>query len=203
MEYYIYISVILILFLGLVVVLVQNKKLNKELNNIRNTSNLNLRSKEIEYLHSDKNKEINTNEIISELKIKHKDETNELKEIHRIALKQEFDEGYIKGVEISKIEVKVTPIRRIKMEGITIWKKELLEIGFSYRLFCNGIPCLEPHEEIIESIYKKELNEEKINLIVAKIENAISKIPNTNLILTESISSFAKKLIEKKSSSSS
>ncbi len=198
MENYIYIIIILILFTGLIVLIVQNKKLSKELSGIKDVNNANLRSKEMAHLTSNKNKEINTNEVISELKIKHKDEINELKEVHRNELKKEFDEGFVKGVEISKIEVRVTPIRRAKMERNMLSKKELLEIGFSYRIFSNGIPCLEPHIEIIESIYKKELNEENVNLIAAKIESAISKIPNTNLILTESISSFANKLIDKK-----
>lgn len=157
----------------------------------------------MQHLTSDKDKEINTHEIISELKIRNKDEINQLKENHRSELKKEYDDGFKKGIEISKIEVRVTPIRRAKMERSMLSKKELLEIGFSYRIFSNGIPCLEPHEEIVESIYKKELNEENVNLIAAKIESAISKIPNTNLILTESISSFANKLIDKKSSDKS
>lgn len=199
MENYIYITAILILFTAVIVLFAQNNKLSKELNGIKDVSNAHLRTKEIEHLTSDKDKEINTSEIISALKIKNKDEINELKEIHRSELKKEFDEGFVKGVEISKIEVRVTPIRRAKIERNMLSKKEVLEIGFSYRLFSNGIPCLEPHVEIVESVYKKELNEENVNLIAAKIESAISKIPNTNLILTESISSFANKLIDKKS----
>ena len=198
MENYIYITLILILFAGLIVLFAQNRKIRKELNGIKDVNNENLRSKEIEHLTSDKAKEINKSEIISELKIKNKDEINELKEMQRTALKNEYDEGFKKGVEISKIEVRVTPIRRAKFERTILSKKELLEIGFSYRIFSNGIPCLEPHVEIVESVYKKELNEENVNLIAAKIESAISKIPNTNLILTESISSFANKLIDKK-----
>lgn len=176
----------------------RNKKLKIELTEFKNLKNNDLISKEIEFLNSSKDKEISYYELITELKIKHKDEINELKESHRIDLKKEFDEGYVKGIEISKIEVKVTPIRKVKVEGSFIGKKEMLDIGFSYRLFSNGIPCLEPHEEIIESIHKKEINEENIKLIAAKIENAISKIPNTNLVLTESIGSFSKKLINKK-----
>lgn len=63
-------------------------------------------------------------------------------------------------------------------------------------MFSNGLPCLEPKDVVVDSISVKELNEEGIINLLEKFNNIIEKIPNSNLIMGETISSFGKGLRE-------
>ena len=37
-------------------------------------------------------------------------------------------------------------------------KTKKISIGYSYRLYVNGIPCLDPHKEWIQTLDVKEIN---------------------------------------------
>lgn len=134
--------------------------------------------------------QLNFQHQISELKEYYSVELNKLKDTHRAELHQEFEKGYSRGAAISKIDVQVTPFKRTVKKGTFINKSESYECGYKYQLFSNGLPCLEPKEVIIDSISIKEINEENVNNLLEKFNNVIDKIPNTNLQLAETLSSF-------------
>lgn len=132
---------------------------------------------------------------IAELKEYYSEELSKLKDTHRAELHQEFEKGYNRGAEISKINVQITPFKRTVKKGTFISKSESYECGYKYQLFSNGLPCLEPKEVIIDSISVKEINEENVNNLLEKFNNVIDKIPNTNLQLAETLNSFKSGLL--------
>lgn len=193
------ISIFLITFL--IISLILNLFLFKDKNNLKLLlSKSQIKSKEAEVDSIQNNNTFNKivqNEL-NQLKINQLSEINALKEKHRSELKTEYDEGIKKGIELSKIEVRVTPIKRLKKEGNIGFRKEIMEVGYSYRLFSNNLPCLDPHDEIIEKVEIKELNEKFIELLNEKFSQILDKIPNPNFVITESIEAFTSKLISKK-----
>lgn len=132
---------------------------------------------------------------IAKLKDYYFEELSKLKDTHRAELHQEFEKGYKRGAEISKINVQITPFKRTVKKGTFISKSESYECGYKYQLFSNGLPCLEPKEVIIDSISVKEINEENVNNLLEKFNNVIDKIPNTNLQLAETLNSFKSGLL--------
>lgn len=192
------ISILLVLFLMISiffnVFLLKDKN---KLNLLISKNQLTTKDVLIDNISNFKKYERNLQEQLNQLKINQLSEINELKEKHRNELKSEFEEGFKKGINISKIEVRVTPIKRIKKEGNFGFKKEVLEIGYSYRLFSNDLPCLDPHDEIIEKIEIKEINEKFVELLNEKFNQIIERIPNSNFVITESIEAFTSKLLKK------
>ncbi len=189
-----------LLILLFIVSIIFNFKLFNDLKKI-DTQNLSINSEnqknQLESISNSKSNEIKYQETINNLKLNQLNEINELKEKHRNELKVEFDEGVKKGIELSKLEVRVTPIKRAKKERSIPFRKEIIEIGYSYRLFSNNLPCLDPHYEILEKIEIKEINEKFIDLVNEKFNQIMDKVPNTNFVLTESIESFTSKLLNK------
>lgn len=142
--------------------------------------------------------QVNFQHQIAELKEYYSAEINKLKDFHRAELHQEFEKGYNRGATISKIDVQITPFKRSVKKGNFISKSESYECGYKYQLFSNGLPCLEPKEVIIDSISVKEINEENVNNLLEKFNNIINKIPNSNLQLAETLSSFKNGLLSLK-----
>lgn len=47
-----------------------------------------------------------------------------------------------------------------------------VEIGYKYQLFVQGLPCFEPHTMVLESTTHKEVDEQMIELLKKKAEQA-------------------------------
>lgn len=169
----------------------------KNSGNLKLSQEKNLKSKEIDSLNISQSNELSFQDKIANMKLQNLQEINDLKDIHRTNLKNEFDLGVKKGIELSKIEVKITPYKNLKKEGNIGFRKEVIEVGYSYRLFSNGFPCLDPHIEIFDKVEVKEINERFIELLSEKFDLVLSKIPNSNIILTENIQNFTTKLLRK------
>lgn len=192
------VSILLVLFLMISIIFnfIQLRDKNN-LNSIISKNQITTKEIEVDNISNNKTYEKKFQEELNQLKINQLSEINELKEKHRNELKFEFDEGIKKGIELSKIEVRVNPIKRIKKEGNIGFRKEILEIGYSYRLFSNNLPCLDPHDEIIEKIEVKEINEKFVELLNDKFNQIMERIPNSNFVITESIEAFTSKLLKK------
>ena len=67
-----------------------------------------------------------------------------------------------------------------------------------YIIFINGLPFPNSHIEIIETISRKEISEERISEILNKISELTNLIPNANIQLIGSLSEFGKKLLNQK-----
>ena len=192
---------VLICILLLIISISFNVKLiidKKKAELIYSDKNLEIREREIKNISLSNSNEIVYQENLNQISINNLKEINDLKEKHRNDLKNEYDEGIKKGIELSKIEVRVTPIKRLKKQGNIGFRKEVIEIGYSYRLFSNNFPCLDPHDEIIERVEISEINEKFVDLLNEKFNQILDKIPNSNFILTETIESFSSKLLKKK-----
>lgn len=174
---FIYIIVALLILTVIVLIIMINKL------------NIKLKSK-------NENDQLKVQTQITEIKAKFTDEINDLKDKHREELNSEFEKGYEKGIAVSKIEVQILPFKRTVKNGNLFNRSEVYECGYQYQLFSNGLPCLEPKDVVVDSISVKELNEEGINNLLEKFNNVIEKIPNSNLIMGETISSFGKGLRE-------
>lgn len=124
-------------------------------------------------------------------------ELAELKDQHIADLKREYEKGYLMGIKVSSIEIKITPIKRHKKIKGFFKSTESIEIGYKYQLFSNGIPCLVTHEEIIEEMLDEHINEENVKMIMDKLEKLLENV-NPNIKLTESINSFGQSLLNKR-----
>lgn len=47
-----------------------------------------------------------------------------------------------------------------------------VEIGYKYQLFVQGLPCFEPHTMVLESTTHKEVDQQMIELLKKKAEQA-------------------------------
>ena len=142
--------------------------------------------------------QVNFQHKIAVLKEHSTTEINNLKDFHSAELRQEFEQGDNIGSTISKIDVQITPFKRSIKKGNFISKFESYECGYKYQLFSNGLPCLEPKEVIFDIISVKDINEENVNNLLEKLNNIINKIPNSNLQLAETLSSFKNGLLSLK-----
>jgi hypothetical protein len=92
-----------------------------------------------------------------------------------------YDTGYKKGasdsIKAQGFEVRIFPWKEDITEGI--WKKRhSLQIGYQYQLFVNGVPCLQPHVQIHETIVLDKLDKEDIDIAVGGLQNIISSLAN-------------------------
>ena len=121
---------------------------------------------------------------------------NQIKENHREEKIQEYKRGYEDGKESSKFTINVFPYKEITKNDSLFFKKDIVLIGYKFRLFQNGIPCMEAHLEIVERISLKEIKEENIKIVIEKIENIVSKIPNVQIM--SNIKELGKEIIKLK-----
>lgn len=131
---------------------------------------------------------------IADLKLENEKTLNDLKEENRKIINSEYKKGFDDAVQQSAIDVQITPIKRIEKDKGYFTSKNIINLGYSYQLFNRGIPCLEPHEVIVESISSKKLNEENIKIAIEKIEAIIDRIPNPSIQMVGSLKNFRKNL---------
>lgn len=144
--------------------------------------------------HFNEKSEIEKNSIlkINELLLSNEKVINELKEKFRIEKDKEYKKGVEEGIKSSLIEIQITPFKNIKSEKGFFKNTDSLEIGYSYRLFSNGIPCLDPHNVLVEKIQKSEINDQNIKIVIDKLTEIIEKIPNVKMV--KNISEFGNSL---------
>ena len=136
---------------------------------------------------------------INELKLNKEIELNELKEVFRIEKDKEYKRGFEEGIKSSLIEIQITPFKNIKTDKGFFKNTDSFEIGYNYRLFSNGIPCLDPQSVIIETIQRSEMNEQNIKIVVDKLTEIIENIPNVKMVknISELGNSLKKEAIKK------
>jgi hypothetical protein len=72
-------------------------------------------------------------------------------------------------------EVQIFPWKENIEEG-HFFKKQSIQIGYQYQLFINGIPCLQPHIQILETVVVNKLDEENINIAIKGLQNTITAL---------------------------
>lgn len=200
-EILFYISLAICLILLSVTIFNQRKykeisKENLELKNRNTSENKDKRLKKMSLSLKQENVELEKRTIqeLADLKLKHEKEINNLKEKNRETNLDEYNKGFENGVKQSAIDVQITPIKKVIDDKGMFSTKKSIQLGYSYRLFSHGIPCLEPHEVIVESISSSELNEENIKIAIEKIEDIIERIPNPSMQMVGSLKNFRKSL---------
>ena len=177
----------LILFIITTIILyINNSKLNKEIIPLRNLKDSDYRKNEVKKLELNLHKEnidIEKNFIkeIADLKIKHSEEVAGIKSEFEKKKTEVYENAYEKGKQSVDFEVRITPIKNIFEDKGFFGSSKSLEIGYSHRLYINGIPCLDENEVIVERIEAKEINERNINNALDKIEKIIDKIPSSKM----------------------
>jgi len=172
--------ILIIIFLTIVCVILFTKcKLEKERNKNLKLSNDNL----------DKLKIDNQNLKEELLKVK---EQNILEKVDA------FNHGFENGKKINSYEVQIHPYQDTFRNKKTFSTEEVIKIGYKYIIFINGLPFPNSHIEILETISRKEINDERISEILNKISEVTNLIPNANIKLIGSLSEFGKKLLNQK-----
>lgn len=131
---------------------------------------------------------------INEIKLRFEKQISILKDDNRVKVKNEFDNGYNAGLRASNVTVEIIPYREVVKDNGIFFKEEIVLIGYKYQLFCNGIPCLQPHTEIIENLYIKDIKEETVNRIIQVLKTVVSQLPYGRS--TGSLSNFGKELLK-------
>lgn len=106
-----------------------------------------------------------------------------------------YKEGIEKGQNITNFKIQIHPYQEIIKNKKLIGSEEIIKIGYKYMLLINDVPCLNTHIEILETISKKEVNEERINAILNKISEISNLIPNGNVQIIGSLTEFGKRLL--------
>lgn len=142
-----------------------------------------------------------SNENLDKLEIYNqnlKEELLKVKEQNILEKEDAFNRGFENGKRINSYEVQIHPYQDIFINKKTFSTEEVIKIGYKYILFINGLPFPNSHIEIIETISRKEISEERISEILNKISELTNLIPNANIQLIGSLSEFGKKLLNQK-----
>ncbi|WP_459210856.1 hypothetical protein [Aquimarina rhabdastrellae] len=131
------------------------------------------------------------NKSIYKQKIEFERERNLILEKTRIEKQVEYEKGYKEGTGSIDFLLQVEPYKNIIGKKGYLKSSQMIEIGYVYRLFVKGIPCLDPHIQIIEKINVREINEENVNTIIKKLETIINKTPNQYLKLVGNLKDFS------------
>ena len=138
---------------------------------------------------------VNYERLFNNLKIELEKEKNTLKENLRAEKDYEFKRGLNQGINSSTLTVQVMPYKKVIKDTGFFSSNDFVEIGYKYQMFSNGIPCFDPHIQISESISIKEIKEENIHLIISKVDEIISKIPNPSIQVVGNVKDFGKSLL--------
>ncbi len=178
--------------------------------NIELKKDLFVKNEKLHYLESLANKfesekaniRINNEEKINVLKSeinnvteKYKSEIYDLKNRYIEEKELIFQKGILKGKELSNYEIQIHPYQELKQHKKLLGSEDLLNVGYKYMMFINGVPCLNSHIEIFETISKKEINEEKVNNLLSKIKDLTDMVPNGNVKLVGNLAEFGKNLL--------
>lgn len=106
-----------------------------------------------------------------------------------------YKEGLQEGKNNTNFKIQMHPYHEIIKNKKIFSNEEIINIGYKYILLINDIPCFNSHIEILESIKKKEISEDRINAIINKISETARLIPNSNIQIIGSLYEFGKKLI--------
>lgn len=109
-----------------------------------------------------------------------------------------YELGLKKGKELINYQIEIHPYQEIKQNKKYFGNEDVINIGYKYMMFINGVPTAYTHIEIFETISKKEINEDKVNNLLNQISNVTSLIPGGNVKLIGSLAEFGKNLLNQK-----
>jgi hypothetical protein len=107
-----------------------------------------------------------------------------------------YDKGILKGKELSILEIQVYPYKEISLKKHFFGDEKQIKIGYKYMIYSNGLPCLNSHVEIFETISIKEIDEAKVMQLLNQISNIVS--PNQNIRLIGDLTEFGKNILNYK-----
>lgn len=92
-------------------------------------------------------------------------------------IRNSYDKGFEKGIDNRDISVQVFPWRE-EIEVDNFFKnRKSVKFGYKYQLFVKGIPCLEPHTNVLEEISTDKINSENILRLAQNIDSILSNLP--------------------------
>ncbi|WP_272973174.1 MULTISPECIES: hypothetical protein [Croceibacter] len=188
--------VVIIIMILIIIYLSANYWKNKEALGVsRSKNNSNYRRDEIQRLSLSMSKEKVDLEKklikdISDLKIKHEKDISNLKEDFRKNSDDEYQKGFDAGKNSVDFKIHVSPVKEEFYDKGFFSKTKKISIGYSYRLYVNGIPCLDPHKEWIQTLDVKEINEENVKYAVDKIESIIEVLPVSKVKVVKNLADF-------------
>ena len=188
----------LILFLiGSIILFVKNSKLKEELMPLRNLSDSDYRKNEVRKLKLNLKKgKVDTEKAfiqeMAELKVEHAKNISELKEEFQNRQSEDYKKAYEEGQDSVDFEIRVTPLKNIIDNKGLFSNKKVVEIGYSHRLYINGIPCLDQNDVITDRFSAKEINDKNITLALENISKILDKITDKRAKVAGSLVDFGK-----------
>ncbi|WP_040253199.1 hypothetical protein [Psychroserpens mesophilus] len=162
---------------------IKNYKLKEELILLRNLMESDNRKNEVKKLKLNLKKEkVDTEKEfinkIAELKVEHAKSILEIKEEFQNRQSEDYKKAFEEGKDSLDFEIRITPLKRIIENKGVFSNKKVVEVGYSHRLYINGIPCLEQNDVITDSFKAKEINDKNVTLALENISKIIDKIPD-------------------------
>ena len=145
--------------------------------------------------HSIKEIRLSKEKELSNLQLEHEKTINRIKEKFTVENRTEFDRGFESAKNSSNFKIQVEPYKNISGEKRLFNDKQILEIGYVYRLFVDGVPSLDPHIQIVQRIKKNEINEQNIKIAIDKIYDIIGKVPSPHLKVVGNIKDFGSNML--------
>lgn len=187
-----HISIYFLVLLGVVAIFFnREKKLKKELHSVKQEKvNLLLENGRL----CEENSQLQNNDtqtyhrLLEECKMLHEDKIRLSEENSRIEKELYFLQG-----QKSNMRVEVYPYKKQIGNKSFFGSNQRVELGYQYRLFINDVPCLSPHIEVLETVLVKELDEKKVNSLIAQISNFT--FPIGNVKFAEDLTQFGKILL--------
>ncbi len=186
----------LILFLACSIFLfIENMKLNEELLPDRYLKDTENRKNEAKTKHLKKGeKELEKTFIqdMDRLKKEHSKNISTLIERYHDKQSDDYKKAYEEGKNAVDFEIRVTPLKNvIDTKGI-FTKNKMVQIGYSYRLYINGIPCLEKNDVITDTLSAKDINDTNIHLAIENISKVLDTVPDKRAKMSSSLEDFSK-----------
>lgn len=188
----------LILFLiSSIILFVKNSKLKAELLPLRSLNDSDYRKKEVKKLKlSLKKEKVDTEKAfiqeMAELKVEHAKKISELKEDFQNRQNEDYKKAYKEGQDSIDFEIRITPLKNVIDNKGIFSNSKTVEIGYSHRLYINGIPCLDQNDVITDRFSTKEINDKNINLALENISKILDKIPDKRAKMVGSLVDLGK-----------
>jgi len=176
-------SAVVIFVITSVILFIKYSKLNEEITPLRNLLDTDYRKNEVKKLKLNLKKsnvdvEKGFIQEIADLKVEHAQTISEIKEEYQNKQSEDYKLAYEEGKKAVDFEIRITPLKNV-IDNIGFFaNKKVVELGYSHRLYINGIPCLDQNDVIVDRFSAKEINDKNINLALENISKMLDKIPD-------------------------
>ncbi|HUH28045.1 hypothetical protein [Gelidibacter sp.] len=176
-------------------------RLNEEIIPLRNLMDVDYRRNEVKKLKFDLRKgsvniEKDFIQKIADLKVEHAESISKLKQEYLDKQSENYQNAFNEGKSSVDFEIRITPLKKIIHDKGFFQNKKTIELGYTHRLYINGIPCLDQNDVIVERFSSKEINDANIKLALENISKMLDKIPDQRAKVIGSFADVGKSIMK-------